>query len=164
MNDLEIKRYLKDMKILSSCDGIFCIDEFKTDLKTGHFIILNNLKKENFEKNGKNIPGHWTALLGGKRFDDPKSLVYFDPLGSLPQNLNFVKHLISCKKDIFYNNYSVQSLFSELCGLHVLYVVYQWMHGLSVDEILLWKYNIQSNYEFFNDNIVKTFIENIHHG
>ena len=158
MDDRQINLYLKKMGALSKCQGIFCIDEYKTDLKTGHFAILNTLPKKHFETSGKQISGHWCLILAGRDLNDAKSLIYFDPIGSLPQNVNFVLSLLHCKKQIFYNNFNLQSLFSSLCAHHCLFTVYHWLHGLAIDEILLSKYDVLSPYEFQNDVIVKRFV------
>ena len=132
MDDQQIEFYLKKMNAISKCKGIYCIDEFNADLiETGHFVILNTLPKANFEKkkNGhkEKISGHWILLLAGKDLNDANTPVYFDPIGLLPQNLDFVMNLLNCKTTWLYNNVSLQSLFSELCGYHVLYVVFFWV-------------------------------------
>lgn len=106
-------------------------------------------------ENGNNNYGHWTALFTSPQIhSDSKTCFYFDPLGCLPQNSQIVERVLNYSQKFYYNNVQFQSIFSQLCALHIVFVSALYCQGVSVNDILNKYYNPSTNQEFINDKIV----------
>ena len=77
-------------------------------------------------------PGrHWVAFY----HESPTHLEFFDSYGALPDLYGFP---IPCKfTNEFYNSYSIQALFSSVCGEHCIYYLYYRSQNFPLHLILL---------------------------
>ena len=100
--------------------------------------------------------GHWTALFTSPQIDsDDKTCYFYDSLGNIPTNLKLVQQVLSySSNNLVYNNLQYQSVFSQLCALHVVFVSSLYCQGVSVGDILCKYYKPNTNKELINDQIV----------
>ena len=137
-------------------EGCHFVDEIPLYISRGHFYLCNTLTREMAKQNST---GHWTLVLCGMSITDSRPdapIVFFDPLGSIPNDLTFVTKLLAQTKSIYYSNFPYQSIFSEKCGQHCLYVVANYVKGYSIVTILTEKYNTDVG-ELGNEIIVDKY-------
>ena len=147
MNNFQIDEAISKMgsSAMSRYDGCHFIDEIPLYISRGHFYFCNTLTREMAKQNSS---GHWTLVLCGMSITDSRPhapIVFFDPLGSIPNNLSFVCKLLAQSTSIYYSNFPYQSVFSEKCGEHCLYVVANYVKGFLIVTILTEKYNTNAS-------------------
>ena len=125
MNDLQLNACVKELgsNAEKRFKGCVCIDELPQDIQVGQFCFINSLKRAD----SKNSIGHWTLLCYGAAVpqndaEDDK-MIFYDSFGRWPEDLGLIKYCLAHSSFVLYNNFSVQSLFSDQCGKHILYVL-----------------------------------------
>lgn len=143
--------------------GCVCVDDIPK-LGLGDFAIVNSLTKQRLlnsrdddDNDEKRSAGHWTVLFSGYNVHEGGPLSYFDSFGVWPQNSDFVKACLDQSEYILYNNICVQNVFASTCPQHILFVIYHWLSGKCLSEILRDKYDITTLSATKNDNIVTEF-------
>ena len=100
-------------------------------------------------------PGeHWVAFF----LKSPKAIPeYFDSYGLPPFKKGFLTFLKQQRRDFKYryNNKMLQSLFSDFCGQHSIYYVFQKSKGRTLNQIV---HDFTDN-NVLNDLFVKRFVE-----
>ena len=167
MNNFEIEACIQKLglKAVERYEGCYCVNEIIPTIKYGHFAIINSLTVSEAKK--KSV-GHWTMILRGNSIYSNSNnnleatpLIFFDPLGNLPSDPTFIDSLLSQSPYIEYSNFSYQSVFSDCCGKHILFLIAHYIAGISVTEILTTKYDVNSIFETRNDRIVEKYF-NLH--
>ena len=163
MDDNQIIEYvtLLGEGATSRFEGCHCVDEIESLPQTaGHFYVVNTLPLTQAKKG---IVGHWTLLMKGSSIHDNAEapLVFFDPLGAPPSSMSLIKKIMNENNHVLYNNYPLQSIFADSCGLHICYVITLYIEGLSMQQILSNCYDIKSLSETKNDVIVETFLDGL---
>ena len=138
-------------------------DIFKGVYSSDNLPILNKRQKYpaafivNTHENNK--PGeHWVAFFFKSYKGIPE---YFDSYGFPPYKKGFIRFLLNQqRRDLkyYYNNKIVQSLFSDLCGQHTIYYVFQRSNGRTFQSIL----QDFTDDTFLNDLFVKRFVERMY--
>ena len=105
MNDLEIERCVRRMGGLARARflGVFCADRVPKIIPDGHFLVLNTLR---YRQASKGLIGHWCLVLRGMSIHDQspsQPIVFFDPLGAMPQDILMISELLRQSPCIYYN-------------------------------------------------------------
>ena len=154
MNNHEIVQILHKYKETKNIfQGCFPADQIQP-------LVPNTVTIYNTENSYSNN-GHWVSLFTNEKLSSDNSLsnlipVYFDPFGNFPENLKLVKQVLTHAPLMKYSNVQYQSIFSELCGLHVIFVTILYCKGISLRKIFSSYYHPCTKTEFLNDKIVYT--------
>jgi len=106
----------------------------------------------NTDKSGD--PGkHWIAFYMYKDSKSRTIAEYFDSYGQTLANYN-VEFPVKIKD---YNCQTLQSMFSNVCGLHVIFFVYHRVRGKSLKDVI----KLYSSDENCNDMLVRRFFEKL---
>ena len=149
MNNLEIETIIRKFDSNRLFQGCYPSDRIQP-LQPRSVTIYNT-------SNSSTEMGHWTVVFCGEnpfKKPDSRTVVYFDPFGSIPQNIQLIEEILRFAPNLKYCNIPVQSIFSELCSLHVLYAVILYCNQHSVEEIFTRFYHPNASDEFFNDRVV----------
>ena len=129
MNTLEIARlmnYLFRPKSRVRFLGVFASDKIPT---------LSTIQKfspccyiANTDPTGRSGT-HWVAVY----YPSPRTLEFFDSYGSHPSDLGF--HFDK-STHIDFNSDQIQPVFSEVCGHHCIFFLYQRAHGMPMTRII----------------------------
>lgn len=150
MNNHQIDFVLNKYNVSKAYKGSYAIDNVQP--VTSNSVVIYNTEPA---ANSKKKIGHWTAVFTSNQIQSEiPSCIYFDPLGEILHNQELAKQLLNFSSTITYSNIQYQSIFSELCSLHVIFVTKLYCEGVSVHDILTKYYNSDSNKEFTNDRIV----------
>ena len=149
MNNLDIESIIRKFDL----NGIFqgCHPSDKIQPLRPRTVTIYNTSNSDIEM------GHSTAVFCGEdpvKKPESKTCVYFDPFGTIPENFQLVQEILRFTPNLKYCNVQLQSIFSELCALHVLYAVILYCNQHSVEEIFTRFYHPNTADEFFNDRIV----------
>ena len=155
--------------VLSKFGGCFPADRLPQKFKLDQFYVINTIPSSS------STPGHWVVYFGSKKgglLGATKGLtesakgstgaLYFDSFGNYPDNLDLIQKSLDIQDIIFYNNYSLQSIFSNSCAIHCLLVSFLWSQGMCMSEILTKVYNMQTRNELENDVIAYQYLKKIY--
>lgn len=147
MNNSQIEILMAPFNRYKTFKGCFSSDNIQ-QLEPNSVTIYNT-------ESGYPDFGHWVALFTSSQLNSNDNVcLYFDSLGNIPQNLRLVEQVLTYSKNFNYSNVQYQSVFSQLCGLHVVYVSSLFCQGVSIEDILCKYYNSNTNKELINDQIV----------
>lgn len=147
MNNFQIEALMNKYNNSKAFQGCYSSDDVQ-DITPNTVTIYNT-------ESGYQKYGHWTVLFTSPQLNsDLKTCIYFDSLGDGPKNANLVQHVLAYSSKFLYNNIPYQSIFSQLCGLHAVFVSALYCQGVAVHDILTKYYNPNSNKELLNDKIV----------
>ena len=143
--------------VCSKFAGCFLADRLPQKFELDQFYVLNTIPSSQSE------PGHWVVYFGSERgglsgatkdsTTDNQGALYFDSFGNIPDNPDLIRKSLDIQDRIFYNNFSLQSIFSNSCAIHCLLVSFLWAQGLCMSEILTRVYNTRTRNELENDVI-----------
>lgn len=151
MNNHEITEILQRYKETKNIfQGCFPSDQIQP-IKPNTVTIYNTEKISSTN-------GHWVCVFAGEQINHSSLSnsipVYFDPLGNLPVNLKLIKQVLTYATSFKYSNVQFQSIFSDLCGLHVIFVTILYCKGISLRKIFSSYYHPCAKSEYLNDRIV----------
>lgn len=96
---------------------------------------------------------HWLAV----HINSHEQAEYFDSFGIPPSNPNFISFMQRNSKMWFYNNVTLQSNFSNVCGKYCLMYLYYKTQNYSLQDFV----NNFSSDRISNDKIVETMYKNV---
>lgn len=141
MNEEQIRRLFSVLgfDIEKKFVGFFFSDEFPEYFNPGQFLIFHSLTK--LDSRYK-TDGHWTLLLNGinGKNQNKNQLIFIDSYGRPPSNESMITNMLTKFDCIWYNSEQLQSILTNVCGLHCTKIVYFWLNGDNVDKIIRDKY------------------------
>ena len=152
MNSTTIEKILKsDRRTKTVFGGVYASDKLpeKVDRYPKAFVA-------NVDTSDK--PGsHWITFW----FESPEQSEFWDPLGQKPNTYtsSFVSFLARNSSAWIYNQRTVQSAFSNVCGHFCIYYIFYRCRNVSMSTIM---YKFTSNLEQ-NDKLVASFIRKTFH-
>ena len=160
MDSDKMKSYFQISKVSSKFKGCYTSNNLPESIESHYFYFINTSNTKESEK--KNGYGHWTVLFGAPISTPPQPLtseatpkdtyaIFFDPYGRICENYDLIKKTLKSHSYILYNNYPIQSIFSDLCGVHCSLVSVFWSYDYSFESILLSLYDFSSDHEMTND-------------
>ena len=123
MNSLQIQEAVhSDNTLHSYFQGVFAIDKVPKHLPTPSCMIVN--------LDPSYLPGsHWVCILKNLR----GRVYYIDSFGRLPPS---ILKMAQYDTEWGFNKEVLQASNSVLCGEYCLYIVYWWVRGRKISEIL----------------------------
>ena len=121
----------------------------KEDIQNETYYIINN-------SNSAYSGDHWILIFYAK-----ESTFWFDPFGYNEDFYNFSEIVEYLGRPVQRNVRSIQTLGSNVCGQHCIFVAYYLSLGCSFSTILnhIYVQNSQTN-----DNLVRKFVKNLKYG
>ena len=121
--------------------GIFPLDKLPKRLKYHSLYVINlDVSTES--------GSHWTLIK--VKSPNEQVVTYFDSLGRSPPK-EIMSKLATVAKTIEYADEAVQSMLSQACGYHVLFVSYLLARNYNLREILTDVYRVQEKQHLRND-------------
>ena len=143
MNSLTITNILKK-SLGSSFKGVYSFDQWRSipsTSSTASYIFNTAPHTEEF--------GHWIAI----KFFKNRTAIFFDSYGRSPATLGFESFLEKHSESWKYNNITIQSLFSTVCGQHAIF----FLQKLSSSNLNKWISNFSTDL-ISNDKLVLDYI------
>ena len=162
MDSDEITSYLRSFGdvVYSKFKGCFTFDRLPQIIESQHFYIINTKDSKECEKKDGN--GHWTILFGSDSHQgEKKYAIFFDPFGRICENYNLIKKTLKNHSYMLYNNICLQSIFSNLCGVHCVLVSVFMCHHYTFESILYSVYDLSTQHEMTNDLIALKVFHNL---
>ena len=126
MNTLEIELICRSDPVLRKCfGGVLALDQLPDTIVD--FPKCFCINTDNQDKPGM----HWFGIY----FDNPNLVLYFDSHGIRPFGRP-AKVCFKNAKHVVYNKMWLQSVFSKVCGVYVIYFLSQAARGVSLSDML----------------------------
>ena len=138
----EIDETLKnDLYTKQVYEGVYALDKLPERLKPRGLYIMNlDVSTES--------GSHWTLIKVQSASEGV--VTYFDSLGRPPPK-EIMSKLARVGQTIAYADLAVQSIFSQACGYHVLFVSYLITRNYDLKEIMIDVYRVQEKQYLRND-------------